>query len=223
MTAEEGAITAVLGTSGCGKSTLLKNIIRLNDAWSGSVRMFDEEVMVMDEPEFNQLLKRVGVLFQNGALLNSITIAENVAIPLEQHTRLPAPVRDHLIRIKLALVELEEAIDKLPSELSGGMRKRAALARAMALDPDLLFCDEPSAGLDPVTAAGLDNLICRLRDQLGMSVIVITHHVPSIIRTADKIVYLSDGGVLFSGTVKEARSSGIEQIERFFREGVKDY
>lgn len=223
MTADQGKITAILGISGCGKSTLLKNIIRLNDPWAGSVELFGEEVTLMDEPEFNNLLKRVGVLFQNGALLNSITIAENISIPIEQHTHLPPSVREHLIRIKLALVELEAAMDKMPSELSGGMRKRAALARAMALDPDLLFCDEPSAGLDPVTAAGLDNLICRLRDQLGMSVVVITHYVPSILRTADKVVYLGDGRVLFSGTVREARNSGIEEIELFFREGVKDY
>ena len=223
MTAEAGTITAILGTSGCGKSTLLKNIIRLNDPWAGSVKIFGEEVTGMDEPEFNRLLRRVGVLFQNGALLNSISISENVAIPLEQHTNLPAAVRRRLISIKLALVELRGVIDKFPSELSGGMRKRAALARAMALDPDLLFCDEPSAGLDPVTAAGLDNLICSLRDQLGMSVIVITHYVPSIIRIADSIIYLDEGRVLFTGTVKEARTSGIEAIELFFREGVKDY
>lgn len=217
--AEEGKITAVLGTSGCGKTTLLKNIIKLNDAWSGSISIFGQEVTRMDDPEFNVLLKRVGVLFQNGALLNSITVAENVDIPLEQHTNLPLPIRKRLISMKLNLVGMAHAKDRLPAELSGGMRKRAALARAMALDPELLFCDEPSAGLDPVTASGLDNLILSLRDQLGMSVVFITHSVPSIQRIADKVIYLDEGRVLFSGSVQEAETCGVERIELFFQEG----
>jgi len=219
LTADQGEITAILGTSGCGKSTLLKSIIRLIDSWSGSIRIFGQEVTRMDDPEFNQLLKRVGVLFQNGALLNSISVADNVDIPLEQHTNLQLVLRRRLVRLKMELVGMAPAMDKLPSELSGGMRKRAALARALALDPDLLFCDEPSAGLDPVTAAGLDNLICSLRDQLGMSVIVITHSVSSIRRIADKIIYLDNGQVLFHGTVAEAQVSGLETVENFFLNG----
>ena len=219
MTARQGKVTAILGVSGCGKTTLLKNLIRLLDVWSGSVRLFDQEITMMEEPEFNVLLRRMGVLFQNGALLNSISIAENVAIPLEQHTDLPEEIIRRLVDVKLNLVHLGGVQEMLPSELSGGMRKRAALARAIALDPDLLFCDEPSAGLDPVTAADLDSLILNLRDELGMTVIVISHVVSSIRRIADSVVYLDEGRVLFSGTLKEARKSGIEEIESFFKKG----
>jgi phospholipid/cholesterol/gamma-HCH transport system ATP-binding protein len=219
MTARQGEVTAILGVSGCGKTTLLKNLIRLLDVWSGSVRLFDQEITMMEEPEFNVLLRRMGVLFQNGALLNSISIAENVAIPLEQHTDLPEEIIRRLVDVKLNLVHLGDVKEMLPSELSGGMRKRAALARAIALDPDLLFCDEPSAGLDPVTAADLDHLILNLRDELGMTVVVISHVVSSIRRIADRVVYLDDGRVLFSGTLKEARKSGIEEIESFFKKG----
>ena len=219
MTARQGEVTAILGVSGCGKTTLLKNLIRLLDVWSGSVRLFDQDITLMEEPEFNVLLCRMGVLFQNGALLNSISIGENVAIPLEQHTDLPEEIIHRLVDVKLNLVHLGGVQEMLPSELSGGMRKRAALARAIALDPDLLFCDEPSAGLDPVTAADLDNLILNLRDELGMTVVVISHVVSSIRRIADRVVYLDAGRVLFSGTLKEARKSGIEEIESFFKKG----
>ncbi|MFC1570106.1 ABC transporter ATP-binding protein, partial [bacterium] len=133
--APEHQITIILGSSGCGKTTLLKHLIRLNQPWSGSIRLFDQEINNLDEPEFNAILKKVGVMFQNGALLGSLSIAENVAIPLEQHTTLKADMIRKLVEIKLKLVELGHAIDRFPSELSGGMRKRAALARAIALDP----------------------------------------------------------------------------------------
>ncbi len=219
LKAEKQEITTILGESGCGKTTLMKNIIGLLPPWSGSIKIFGKETVGMEEPQFNQLRQNMGVLFQNGALLNSLTVAENVAIPLEQHTDLPPSLIKRLVIIKLNLVGLIDAAVLLPSELSGGMRKRAALARAIALDPDLLFCDEPSAGLDPLIAANLDRLICSLRDRLGMSVIIISHSVPSVERISDKVVFLEKGLVIFTGTVKEAKSSGIESVEMFFKEG----
>jgi phospholipid/cholesterol/gamma-HCH transport system ATP-binding protein len=217
MSAMTGEITAILGASGCGKTTLLKHLIRLHRPWSGSISLFGKEITDMDEEEFDRLLLNIGVLFQNGALLNSINLAENIAIPLMQHTHLPRQVINRIIRVKLHLVELDDALTLLPSELSGGMRKRAALARAMALDPPLLLFDEPSAGLDPVTGSALDRLILKLRDELGVSMIVVTHEVPSILRIADRIVFMEDGNILFCGPIKEAMSSGIEAIDKFFQ------
>ncbi len=219
FTAFAGDVTVILGASGCGKTTLLKHLIRLYSPAQGTIALFGREITSMDEPEFDALLRRVGVLFQNGALLNSINVAENVAIPLEQHTDLPPEVIDRLVRTKLRLVELEQTLGKLPSELSGGMRKRAALARSIILDPELLFCDEPSAGLDPVTTAGLDYLLLKLRDKLGMSMVIVTHVVPSIKRIADRCIFMDQGEVLFAGTLQETESSGVEKIEHFFKEG----
>jgi phospholipid/cholesterol/gamma-HCH transport system ATP-binding protein len=155
-------------------------------------------------------------LFQNGALLNSLTVAENIAIPLEQHTNLPLEIIHRLIYMKLKLVGLEHASDMLPSQLSGGMRKRAALARALALDPALLFCDEPSAGLDPVTLDALDNLILKLKTQLGMTIILVTHEVSSIFRLADRIVFLEQGEVIYIGNLTDAVKSDNPSVSDFF-------
>jgi phospholipid/cholesterol/gamma-HCH transport system ATP-binding protein len=220
MKANYNEITAILGASGCGKTTLLKHLIRLYRPWSGRIELFGNEITTMDEPEFNAVLLNVGVLFQNAALLNSITVAENVAIPLTQHTRLPGKIIRRLVQMKLRLVNLESAAGMLPSELSGGMRKRVALARSIALDPPLLFCDEPSAGLDPVTAESLDRLILSLRDKLGMTVVIVSHAVPSILRTADHVVFMDSGRIFFSGTLHEARTAGLRQIDDFFAKGV---
>jgi len=218
MIAYAHEITAILGSSGCGKTTLLKHLIRLHHPWSGSITLFDQEITGMDETQFDHILRRIGVLFQNSALMNSISVAENIAIPLEQHTRLPRDIINRIIRVKLHLVALDDAIALMPSELSGGMKKRAALARAMALDPPLLFFDEPTTGLDPVTSLGLDKLILKLRDELGVSMVVVTHMVPSILRIADSVVFMDEGRVLFSGPLKDALKSGIRQIDEFFQD-----
>jgi len=220
MTAPRNQITVILGSSGCGKTTLLKNILRLYNPWSGIVKVFGTDVTNLDETELSDILKHIGVLFQNGALLNSITVAENVAIPLEQHTNLPYSIIQRLIQVKLGLVGLKGSENKLPSELSGGMRKRAALARAIALDPPLLFCDEPSAGLDPITSEALDRLILKMRDELGMTMVIVSHEVVSIERIADRVVFIDKGEVLFEGTLKDAKKSGIQEIDEFLNKGT---
>ncbi|MBU0567118.1 ATP-binding cassette domain-containing protein [bacterium] len=212
-------VTIILGGSGCGKTTLLKSILRLHQPTSGSVKIFGQEVTNMDEAEFDQILKKVGMLFQNGALLNSVSVFDNVLIPLEQHTNLPGEITEKMIKVKLSLVNLQEAIFLLPSELSGGMKKRAALARAIALDPVILFCDEPSAGLDPLSSASLDELILKLKEQLKMTMVIVTHELASIHRIADRIIFLDKGRVLFSGTLKEAKSSRVSEVKTFFEVG----
>jgi phospholipid/cholesterol/gamma-HCH transport system ATP-binding protein len=212
-------ITVILGGSGCGKTTLLKNMLRLQEPYQGSVKFWGQDILAMNEQQFERILKQVGMLFQGGALLNSIPVYDNIAIPLEQHTHLSKDMIDRIIRVKLHLVRLSQTSAKLPSELSGGMRKRAALARAMALDPKILFCDEPSAGLDPLTSAALDDLILDLKKQLRMSIVVVTHELPSIHRIADKIVFLESGRILFQGTLAQAKKAGIPSIDTFFRAG----
>ncbi|WP_456442466.1 ABC transporter ATP-binding protein [Caldithrix abyssi] len=212
----EGEILVILGTSGCGKTTLLKHLMGLLQPYSGEILLLGHDLLKADENEMLKMMRQIGVLFQNGALLNSITVAENVAIPLEQHTDLSKDLIEDLVRLKLSLVGLERAAHALPSELSGGMRKRAALARAIALDPKVLFADEPAAGLDPVTAAALDRLLLNLRDLLGMTLVVVTHEVGSIRRIADRILFLHEGKAVFYGKLSDALKSDIEPVQKFF-------
>ncbi len=212
----EGEILVILGTSGCGKTTLLKHLIGLLEPFSGQIELLGKDLKRLTEKEAFVLKRRIGVLFQNGALLNSMSVADNVAIPLEQHTNLKPDLIRRLVLLKLKLVGLAQVGHLLPSELSGGMRKRAALARAIALDPPLLFADEPAAGLDPVTAAALDRLLLDIRRLLGMTLVVVTHELVSIKRIADRILFLDKGKVAFWGTLPQALASNVEPVQRFF-------
>lgn len=212
-----GALTCIIGGSGCGKSTLLRACVGLVRPTRGEVvllgRVLDRR---LGDEERAALMARVGFMFQEGGLLNSITVGANLAIPMMAHTDLPQAVIRDLVKMKLALVRLEGAIDKLPSELSGGMKKRAGLARALMLDPEVIFCDEPSAGLDPVTAAELDRLFLQLRDALGLTLVVVTHETASIKLIADRIVLLDQGGVHFDGPLAEALRSRDATLRAFF-------
>ena len=212
-------ITVVLGTSGCGKTTLIKNIFRLYSPYSGSVKILGDEVTDMDEVEYEQVLKNIGMLFQNGALINSLSIFDNIAIPLQQHTNLPDDLIERMIKVKLDLVNLGDAIYLKPSELSGGMKKRAALARAIIMDPEILVCDEPSAGLDPMTSASLDKLIIDLKNSLDMTILIVTHELASIHRIADNLIFLDNGSMIFQGTLQEAKRCNIQQVKNFFEIG----
>jgi phospholipid/cholesterol/gamma-HCH transport system ATP-binding protein len=197
-------IRVILGTSGCGKTTLLKTMVGLITPISGQVRLLGKEIADMDSLESREILKRIGILFQNGALLGSLTVGENIALPLRMHSSLPDDLIGEIVRLKLAQVDLGRASDLYPQELSGGMRKRASLARALALDPPVVFCDEPSAGLDPVTSAGLDDLLLSIRNELGIAIVVVTHELSSIKAIADSVVFMHDGKVYFQGNLDEA-------------------
>ena len=216
FSAPKGQVTVILGGSGSGKTTVLKHLLGIYPVEKGYVSVLDKDIKKIKEDEQVDLYLQMGVFFQNGALLNSLTVAENVALPLEQHTNLPKHLIHEIVCMKLGLVNLEHAYYLYPSQLSGGMLKRAALARAIAMDPPLLFCDEPGAGLDPVSLQSLDKLILNLKNQLGMSVIMVTHEVLSILRVADKIVFLDKGMVVFEGSVNDALASDNQAVVDFF-------
>ena len=212
-----GGVSVIVGGSGSGKTTLLKAIIGLAPISSGRIRLLDRELGELTEAEGRALLQRIGVMFQGGALLNSITVGENVALPLEMHTSLKTDLVAEIARTRLRLVGLEDAADKLPAELSGGMRKRAALARAMAMDPEILFCDEPGAGLDPITAAEIDRLLLTVNESLGTTLVVVTHELLSIERLGGELLMIDGGRVLFSGSTSQALQSSTPQLKRFFQ------
>jgi phospholipid/cholesterol/gamma-HCH transport system ATP-binding protein len=191
-----GQTLVIMGGSGCGKSTLLRCLIGSLRPEEGSIAMFGRDLCNLDEEGMNEVRKRFGILFQSGALYNSMTVAENVALPLTEHTDLSADTIETIVTIKLEQVGLREHADKFPGQISGGMKKRAGLARAMALDPQILFYDEPSAGLDPVTSAEIDQLIVGLTKGLGVTSIVVTHEMDSAFTIADRMVMLDKGRVL---------------------------
>ena len=183
FTVWRGEVFVLLGGSGCGKSTIMKHLIGLNPAVAGTIRVDGLEMNRANRPA---ILRKIGVMYQSGALFGSMTVLENVMLPLEEFTRLPAEARRTLALMQLDLVGLKDAAGKMPADLSGGMKKRVAIARALALEPSILFLDEPSAGLDPLTSSALDDLILRLRDTRGVTFVVVTHELPSIFKIADR-------------------------------------
>jgi phospholipid/cholesterol/gamma-HCH transport system ATP-binding protein len=211
----KGETTVILGGSGCGKSTLLKHLIGLLKPTCGEILINGNDITEMNEDGMNEVRKKMGILFQGSALLNSMTVADNVALPLREHTKLIRSTIDIMVRMKLDLVGLSGFDKFYPSQLSGGMKKRAGLARAIALDPELLFFDEPSAGLDPVTAAGLDELIINLKNVFRMTIIVVTHELPSVFTIADYVIMLDKGQVVFDGTLDALRASENPRIRMF--------
>jgi phospholipid/cholesterol/gamma-HCH transport system ATP-binding protein len=208
-----GEIRVIMGGSGSGKSTLLRHLLGLMKPRAGRVRLLGTDLARADTAELQALRRRIGVSFQVGALLTSLSVGDNVALPLREHTRLDEATIRIMSRIKLEVVNLGGFQDLMPSQLSGGMIKRAALARAIVMDPKLLFFDEPSAGLDPVVSAELDELILRLRDALRMTIVVVTHELESAFRIADMITVLDAGEVLMTGTTAEVRASDNERIQ----------
>ncbi len=216
FSANKGEVTVILGGSGSGKTTVLNHLLGLLPIEKGTVSLLGKNVATLREVEQVDLYLQMGVFYQNGGLLNSLTVAENVALPLNQHTNLPQDLIDEIVFMKLGLVNLQHAFYLYPSQLSGGMMKRAALARAIVMDPPILFCDEPGAGLDPVSLEILDKLILNLKNKLGMSIIMVTHEVSSILRVANRIVFLDKGVVVFEGPLHEALHSTQPAVNEFF-------
>ncbi|MCP4213448.1 MAG: ATP-binding cassette domain-containing protein [bacterium] len=214
---DKGEITVILGKSGCGKSTILKTLIGLLPPMGGEVFFFGEKIDFASEDALSALYKRIGVLYQNSALLNSLTLYQNVALPINmQFPHFPAEIEQEMVYSRLSQVGLAESMHKFPAELSGGMRKRAALARAMILDPDIIFCDEPSAGLDPITADGLDELMLDLSRHLGITLVVVTHELRSIAKISDNAMVLNDGKLHYFGKYNEMFQKNDSFINTFF-------
>ena len=211
-----GEIVAVLGSSGSGKSTLLRTIIGLLPPLAGDVLVFGEPIHALPPAERDRLRRRTGTAFQQDALFGALTLEDNVALPLRELTDLPDAVIREMVQMRLALVGLAGLLDRSPTALSSGKRKRAALARASILDPELVFCDEPSAGLDPGTATGIDEALLRLRSALGATLVVITHELDSIRTIADRAVLLGHGGIHAAGTIAELSRSGDPEVFGFF-------
>jgi len=215
----EGELFVILGGSGCGKSTLLKAMIGLIPPFSGQIIMDGDDLSIKDETNLQKVLRKIGVLYQGAALFGSMTVAENVALPIEEYTPLPRESISTLVRMKLGLVSLQGYENHFPSELSGGMKKRAGLARAMALNPKILFFDEPSAGLDPITSAELDDLILHLNRSLGTTMVIVTHELESIFAVAQRIIMLDkhSKGIIAEGDPRYLRDHSQNPfVKQFF-------
>jgi len=218
-----GKITVIMGGSGCGKSTLLRHLIGLHQPTSGEVWIDENNLAGLREKQMNEVRRKFGMLFQGSALFNSMTVGENVAVPLKAHTDLSTQIIKIIVRVKLELVGLTGFEDFMPHEISGGMKKRVALARAIALDPKIVFYDEPGAGLDPITASMIDRLILDLSQKLSITSVVVTHEMKSAFRIADQVIMLHKGKVLQVGTADEIKNSTNSYVKQFIEgepEGV---
>lgn len=218
-----GDITTILGGSGSGKSTLLKTVVGLLPPMEGRVEVFGNDLYSLNPDERAELLQKTGMLYQYGALFGSKTVYENISLPVREHTDLPEPVIREMVRMKLGLVGLSGTEERLASELSGGQQKRVALVRSSIMDPAIVFADEPSAGLDPVAAAGLDKLLKDFRDLFDMTMLVVTHVLESIKILSDRVVMVGDGGLMAVGTLDELMESQNPDIRSFFHRLPPDY
>src|SRR6266705_4046507 len=217
----KGETVAVLGRSGGGKSVFLKLLIRLQTPDSGSIRIAGQEITKLNEKQLNDVRKKIGFLFQQAALYDSLTVEENVAFPLKRHTKKSAAEQKDRVRELLADVGMDQDLEKLPSQISGGMQKRVGLARALALDPEILLFDEPTAGLDPITAAEIGNLIVDLKKQRHMTAVVVTHDIRGARAFADRVVLLHEGKILAEGRFAELRNSRDEFVAQFVGYGSR--
>jgi len=216
LTVYQGEILVIMGGSGSGKSTFLRHLLGLKKPTSGRLRLLGQDLPQLNRKQLYALRKKIGVAFQGGALFGSLTVGENVELPLREHTDLDEDTIRIMARMKLEMMNLAGFDHLMPAELSGGMLKRAGLARALAMDPKVLFFDEPSAGLDPVVAVELDELILKLRDVMGMTVVVVTHELESAFKIADRITVLDQGSLVITGTVDEVRATDNERIQDLF-------
>jgi phospholipid/cholesterol/gamma-HCH transport system ATP-binding protein len=220
LEADRGETVVVLGRSGTGKSVLLKQIVGLQKPDSGSIRIFGQEIAGLSMDRLNEIRKKIGFLFQEGALYDSLSVEQNVAFPLERHTSLSDSDRREKVRTLLASVGLEQHLTKMPSDISGGMQKRVGLARALALDPDILLFDEPTSGLDPITAAEIGDLIVKLKEERNLTSVVVTHDVHGAKTFADRVVLLREGKVLINGTFSDLEQSKDPFVNQFLKDAA---
>ena len=217
LTIREGEIYGLLGPSGCGKTTLLREMVLLQDFTAGSIEVLGKDLNGISEGDAQSLRQQWGVLFQFGALFSSLTLGENIALPLIEYTKLSKNMIDEIVRFKISLVGLKaDDINLYPSEISGGMKKKAGLARALAMDPKLLFLDEPTSGLDPISAREFDALILKLRSMLGLTIVMVSHDLQSIYDTLDKVAIIDNKKIAYEGTLEGVKNAKSDFIQTFF-------
>jgi len=219
LTINQGEIYGLLGPSGCGKTTLLREMVLLQEYSAGSIKILGHDLQHLDYNDAQSLRKNWGVLFQAGALFSSLSIKDNIALPLKEYTQLNQKMIDEIVAFKINLVGLKQADAHLfPSQISGGMKKKAGLARALAMDPKLLFLDEPTSGLDPISAREFDSLILKLRDMLGLSIVMVSHDLQSIYDTLDKMAIIDNKKIVYEGTLANLSNSKSQFVQTFFKE-----